>query len=67
MGPQNVDSQAIYDAATSFVMTTDGVQRLSFGEEKRNAIDAYAMYEARSPENDIFRMHEEWYPTVRGP
>ena len=67
VGPQNLDSQALYDTATSFILTTDGVQRLSCGEEKRDAVDAYAMYEARATEEDIFRLHDEWYPTARNP
>ena len=67
VGPQNLDSQALYNAATSYVMSTDGVQRLSFGEEKRDAVDAYAMYEARAAEEDIFRVNDEWFPTVRNP
>ena len=67
VGPENLDSQAIYDAATSFVFMSDGVQRLSFDKEKRDAVDAYAMYEARATEEDIFRVHDEWYPTVRNP
>ncbi len=67
VGPQNLDSQAIYDSATSMVLRADGVQRYSFSEEKRDALDAYAMYEARVTEEDIFRLHDEWYPTVRNP
>jgi len=67
VGPQNLDSQVLYDAATSFVLTTDGIQLLSFGEEKRDAVDAYTMYEARGTDEDIFRLHDEWYPTVRNP
>ena len=67
VGPQNLDSQALYDAATSFVLTIDGVQRLSFGEEKRDAVDVYSIYEARGTEEDIFRLYDEWYPTVRNP
>ena len=65
VGPQNIDSQAIYDAAISFVCTSDGVQRASFGEGKRNATDAYGIYEARAAEEDIFRMHDEWLPAVQ--
>ena len=65
VGAQNLDSQAIYDAATSFALSTDGVQRLSFNEEKRDGIDAYGIYEARAAEEDIFRVQNAWYPTVR--
>ncbi len=67
VGPQNFNSQALYDAATSFTLSTDGVQRWSFDENKRDAVDAYAMYEARVAEEDIFRIHDEWYPTLRNP
>jgi len=67
VSPQNLDSQAIYDAATSFVLTSDGVQRVSFDEEKRNATDAYGMYEARAAEEDLFRLGDEWLPAVRTP
>jgi len=65
VGPQNIDSQALYDAATSFTLTIDGAQRFSFGEDKRRMIDMYGVYEARGAEKDIFRLHDEWYPTVR--
>jgi len=65
VGAQNLDSQAIYDAATSFSLSTDGVCRLSFGEEKRDAVDAYGIYEARAVEEDIFRAQDAWFPTVR--
>lgn len=67
VGPANLDSQALYDAATSFVMTADGVRRLSFGEEKRQAVDSYGVYEARAGQKDIFRLQEEWLPAVRIP
>lgn len=67
VGPQNLDSQSIYDAAASFVFTSDNVQKASFGIEKRDAVDAYAMYEARGMEQDIFRVQDEWFPTIRNP
>ncbi len=67
VGPQSLDSQAIYDAAQSYSLMTDGVVRLSFGEDKRDAVDAYAVYEVRSEGENIFRLHDEWYPTVRTP
>ncbi len=67
VGPQNLNSQAIYAAATSFVLTSDGVQRASFNEEKRNATDAYGIYEARSTEEDLFRLNDEWCPAVCTP
>jgi hypothetical protein len=67
VGPENLHSQAIYDAAISFSLSTDGVQRLSFTEDKRDAVDAYGMYEARATEEDIFRAQHDWIPTARNP
>jgi len=67
VGPQNLDSQAIYDAATAFKRTEDGVQRFSFGEDKRAMVDAYTMYEARGAEKNLFKVRDEWYPTVLSP
>jgi len=65
VGPQNIDSQAIYEAAQSYSLVIDGVRRMSFGPDKRDAVDAYAMYETRASQRDIFRISDEWYPTVR--
>lgn len=67
VGPQNLDSQALYEAATFFALTVDGIQRYSFNETKRDSVDVYAMYEARAEGEDIFRLNEEWFPTVREP
>ena len=67
VGPHNLDSQSIYDTATSFVLMSDGVQRVSFSEEKRNATDSYGIYEARSTEEDLFRVHDEWCPAIKNP
>ena len=67
VGPEHFNSQALYEAATSFTYSCDGVQRVSFNDEKRNATDSYAIYEARATEEDIFRMHDEWIPAVRNP
>ncbi|NQT72111.1 MAG: hypothetical protein HQ553_04995 [Chloroflexi bacterium] len=67
VGTQNLDSQALYEAATSFALTIDGIQRHSFNETKRDSVDFYAMYEARAESEDIFRLNEEWFPTVRKP
>jgi len=67
VGPENFNSKALYDAAESFSMTIEGIPRSSFGEDKRWMTDMYGIYEARDAEKDIFRLHDEWYPTVRNP
>ena len=67
VGRGNFNSQALYEAATSFTYSCDGVQRASFDEEKRSATDSYAIYEARAIGEDMFRMHDEWLPAVRSP
>jgi len=65
--PQNIDSQALYDTATSYVLMVDDVKRISFGEEKRDGVDTFQMYEARATEENIFRLQEGWFPAVRTP
>ncbi|MFO8010525.1 MAG: ABC transporter substrate-binding protein [Dehalococcoidia bacterium] len=65
VGPQNFDSEALYNAARSFSQTVEGVERARFGDSKRASIDYLAIYEARAAEKDLFRMHEDWYPVIR--
>jgi len=67
VGPDNFDSQALYDAAQSFSLTIDGVKRYSFDETKRTATNYYVMSEARGAEKDIFRVNTEWIPMVVAP
>ncbi len=66
VGPENLDSQAIYDAAKSFSITVDGCPH-SLTETKRTSSDAMAIYELRSAEGDIFRADNAWLPIVYGP
>ncbi|NQT74424.1 MAG: ABC transporter substrate-binding protein, partial [Chloroflexi bacterium] len=67
VGPENFNSQALYNAAESFSMTINGIPRFSFGEDKRWMTDIYGIYEARGAEKDIFRVNDEWYPVVCNP
>ncbi len=66
VGPGNIDSQSIYDAAQSFSMTVDGMSRYSFNETKRTAVDYLAIYEANGAAKDIFRA-SDWLPVVTEP
>ena len=67
VGPKNLDSQAICDAAESYSLTVDGIPRFSFGETKRYSTNYYTVYEARAAEEDIFRIEPEWIPAVMEP
>jgi len=61
VGPENVDSAVIYEAAQSTTLMFDGVQRLSFSETKRSSPDRVAVFEVRGAEEDVFRI-TDWFP-----
>ena len=67
VGAENFTSQALYDAAQSYSLVVDGVQRYSFTETKRYATDALAIYKLRSNGKDLFRVDPEWIPVVAKP
>ena len=48
-------------------MTVDGIPRYSFGKDKRWMIDMFGIYEARSADEDLFRIDPEWIPVVTEP
>ncbi|MFO8101232.1 MAG: ABC transporter substrate-binding protein [Dehalococcoidia bacterium] len=66
-GPGGFDSEALYQAAEAYSQTVDGIERASFGKNKRSSIDHLAIYEVNGEEKDLFRVHDEWYPVVRSP
>jgi len=45
VGPENFDTQALYDAAQNFSLVVDGVERASFSDTKRYSTNYYAVYE----------------------
>jgi hypothetical protein len=68
VGAENVDSQAIFNAATSWTFSYEGIEDFnSFDETKRIAQNYYAIYEIKAAEKDIFRAHGEWLPQVTAP
>jgi len=67
VGAENFDSASLYDTAQSYSQVIDGTQRSSFSKTKRDAVDAYGIYEVRAIDRDIFRLHDDWIPTVREP
>ncbi len=66
VGPENLDSEAIYQAAQSFTMTIDGLDRYSFTEEKRTAVDYLVIYEADGEAGDLVRI-SDWMPVESPP
>lgn len=66
VGPENVDSQAIYDAAQSATLSFDGLQRHSYTDTKRASLDRAAVYEAVAAERNIVRV-SEWIPIEAAP
>lgn len=65
--PDNFNSRALYEAAASFSREIGDGYGYSFGDTKRASIDYVAIYEARAVEEDIFRVHSQWYPLAPAP
>ena len=66
VGPENVDSQAIFEAAEKLTLEFDGIQRFSFSETKRTSPDRLAVYEADSANKGFVRL-SEWFPIESPP
>ena len=66
VGPENVDSQAIYEAMPSVKMVWDGLQRQSYGPEKRGSADLLAIYEVNGSTRDLIRV-SDWLPVESAP
>jgi len=66
VGPENVDSQAIYEGAQSVAISFDGLERFSFSPTKRIGVDRLAIYEADSAAKGTVRV-SEWFPVERMP
>jgi hypothetical protein len=66
-GPEGFNSDVLYEAAQSFSLSTDGVERYSLNGTKRTAVNYVGVYEVRADEKDIFRVDPEWYPVVSEP
>ena len=67
VGPENIDSQAIYDAAITYTETIDGIDRYSFDENKRCSTNYYVIYEVRGEESNLFRADPDWLPMITEP
>ena len=67
VGAENFDSAALYDTAQAYSQVVDGIQRSSLSETKRDAVDTYGIYEVSAIDKDIFRIYDDWIPTMREP
>ncbi len=67
VGPENFSSQAIYNAAKSFSLMTDGVEMDSFSDAKRASLNYMGMYEMRAEGQDLFRADPDWIPVISNP
>ena len=58
VGPENVNSQAIYESAQSATLSFDGLQRHSYTDTKRSSLDRAAVYMADATERNIIRISD---------
>ncbi len=67
VGAENFDSQTIYDAAKSYTLVIDDVERVGFTETKRYGYSNYLIYKASAADEDIIRADENWIPHLVEP
>ena len=67
VGPQNLDHNAIYDAALHYSESVDGVDRYEFDETKRCSTNYYIMYEVNGDKSNLYRADPDWIPVVVEP
>ncbi len=67
VGPDNFGPQAIIEAAESFSLTIDDVERERLSENERVCINYLTMYELRADGKDLFRVEPKWNPVVSCP
>lgn len=61
VGPENFNSDALYNAAESYIDYKEGLEIASFSEDKRYAVNYYTMYEISASERDLVLIDPEWY------
>ncbi|NQT74675.1 MAG: ABC transporter substrate-binding protein [Chloroflexi bacterium] len=67
VGAENFDSQALYDAAKSYSLVIDGIERSGFAETRRYALSNYMIYKASAADEDMIRAAENWIPHLVEP
>ena len=64
VGAENINSQAIYEAAQSYSLTIDGVKRFSYSDTKRFGCDYVSIYEVNGAEETMHRISSEYVPMI---
>ncbi len=67
VGPENFNSEVLYEAAQSYSRSIDGVARISYSDTKRSPVDLYGIYRISAADENVVRVDPEWYPTLRQP
>jgi hypothetical protein len=67
VGPENFDSQALYNTATSFSMAFGGCEEWSYTGTKRTSWNYLGVYEASAADKDLVRKHPDWLPVRYSP
>ena len=67
VGPENIDSQALYEAAQGFSLIVDGIMRFNFDEMKRCSTNYYGIYLADEASEDLIRVDPEWHQQLLEP
>ncbi|MFO8102359.1 MAG: ABC transporter substrate-binding protein [Dehalococcoidia bacterium] len=61
-GPENFDSQALYEAATSWSFEMEGIEDFcSFTDKKRMSQNYYSVYEASGADRNLYRVSDWMY------
>lgn len=61
-GPENFNSDFLYEATQQMSIVIDGTPRYSFTEGKRTAVDSLGIYRMDAEGKDLFRADPEWLP-----
>lgn len=67
VGLENLNSQTLFNAAQSYSLTIDDIERYSFSDTKRYAANYYGIYEASDSEKNLLRADPNWQLHVTSP
>jgi len=62
VGPQNIDSEALYNATISYSEMVDCEERYSYDATKRYSPNYCIIQEARADERNLFLIDPNWLP-----
>ncbi|NQT72751.1 MAG: hypothetical protein HQ553_08260, partial [Chloroflexi bacterium] len=67
VGPENYNSQVLYDTAEAFSMTPAGGAEWDFSPTKRSISNAVGIYECSAAAEDLVRLDPDWQPLIYEP